>query len=475
MSFFSKAALARRSAEVRPLLERLRKAGCRFMQMEMPENNGYLCGKIVPLEKGLSPSGTGIATLILTYKSGGIICFSSPFSNYGNGFPKFVAMPDFATAVALPWKGDVAGVLCDYYMDDGTPCGFSPRQILKDAEADLGKLGYSSRVALEYEMYIVQEDDALMRAGRFGELPSFGREWDAYSISRTPSFESLATEFMRRCAAAGIRIEAFHTELGHGMFEYTFEPQPALKAADDAVRAKLYLRQLCAERGLIATYMTAKFVNTGDSYCGCHHNFSLAREKKNVFWDEAKGDLSRVARHAAAGMLKTLPAYNILYRPWVNSFRRMDRMLWNPENASWAKDNHTAAVRVVTGAVPEKMTRFEHRAPGSDINPYLTVAALVYGAIEGLKDAKEPPPYGKGDVMLEKRWTPLPHSMPEAIDAWTASRSANEHFGKDFVEHYAYLKREEWKDFTDAVEAPEAALKKAPVTPWEFTRYFNHA
>jgi glutamine synthetase len=475
MSFFSKSALAQRSAEVRPLVERLRKAGCRFVQMEMPENNGYLCGKIVPLDKGLSPSGTGMATLIVTFKSGGNLCFSSPFSNYENGFPKFVAMPDYSTAVALPWKGDVAGVLCDYYMDDGTPCGFSPRQILKNAEGDLEKLGYSSRLALEYEMYIVQEDDALMRAGRFSELPSFGREWDAYSISRTPSFESLATEFMRRCAAAGVRIEAFHTELGHGMFEYTFEPQPALKAADDAVRAKLYLRQLCAERGLVATYMTAKFVNTGDSYCGCHHNFSLARGKKNVFWDEAKGDLSQVARHAAAGMLKTLPAYNIIYRPWVNSFRRMDRMLWNPENASWAKDNHTAAIRVVTGAVPQKLTRFEHRAPGSDINPYLTAAALIYGAIEGLKDGKEPPPYGKGDVMLEKRWSLLPHSMPDAIEAWCGSKSAQTYFGRDYVEHYAYLKREEWKDYTAAVEAPEEALKKAPVTPWEFAHYFNHA
>ncbi len=88
MSFFSKAALARRSAEVRPLVERLRKAGCRFVQMEMPENNGYLCGKLVPLEKGLAPSGTGIATLILTFKSGGNICFSSPFSNYRKWVPE---------------------------------------------------------------------------------------------------------------------------------------------------------------------------------------------------------------------------------------------------------------------------------------------------------------------------------------------------------------------------------------------------
>jgi len=52
--FFSKAALARRGDEARPIIERLKSAGCRFAQMEMPENNGSLCGKIVPLEKALS-------------------------------------------------------------------------------------------------------------------------------------------------------------------------------------------------------------------------------------------------------------------------------------------------------------------------------------------------------------------------------------------------------------------------------------
>ena len=473
--FFSKTALAQRSEAGRPIVERLKSAGCRFVQLEMPENNGYLCGKYLPLEKAFAPHGSGIATLILTFKSGGNVCFTSPFSNWENGFPKFVAMPDLATAVALPWKQDVAAVLCDYYMDDGTPAAVSPRQILKNAEESLATLGYSARVALEYEMYIVREDDALMRAGRFGELQSFGREWDAYSISRSPPFDDLAREFMRRCEAAEIPVEAFHTELGHGMFEYTFVPQSPVKAADAAVRAKLYLRQLCAERGLVATYMTAKFVDTGDSFCGCHHNFSLARGAHNAFWDESSGDLSVVARYAAAGMLKTMPAYNIIFKPWVNSFRRMNRLLWNPENASWAKDNHMAGIRVVTGAVPEKMTRFEHRAPGSDINPYLSIAALVLGAIEGLKDKKEPPPYGKGDVMLEKHWAPLPHSMPEAIAAFRESPSATAAFGRNYVEHYCYLKQDEWKDFCNAVQKPEDAVRNGQVTQWEFERYFNHA
>src|SRR6185437_5048878 len=156
---FSKAALARRTDEARPIVERLKSAGCRFVQMEMPENNGYLCGKYVPLEKAFAPYGSGIATLILAFKSGGNVCFTSPFSNWDNGFPKMVALPDLSTAVALPWKDDVAAVLCDYYMDDGTPCGISPRLILQRAEGELAKLGYSAKVALEYEMYIVREDD----------------------------------------------------------------------------------------------------------------------------------------------------------------------------------------------------------------------------------------------------------------------------------------------------------------------------
>jgi glutamine synthetase len=471
---FSKAEIARRTNEAQPIVEQLKTAGCRFIQVEMPDNNGFLCGKIKPLTESLASYGTSIATLILTFKSGGNICFTSPFSNWENSFPKFVALPDISTAVALPWKGDVASVLCDYYFDDGTPCSVNPRHVLRIAEASLAKLGYSARVALEYEFYIYEEDDALLRARKFGELRSFGREWDAYSISRTPSFEGLAKEFMSRCEAAGIRVEAFHTELGHGMFEYTFEPQTPLKAADDAVRAKLYLRQLCAERGLVATWMTAKEIDTGDTYCGCHHNFSLVRGSKNAFWDSAIGDLSQVARHAAAGMLKTMPAFNIIYRPWVNSFRRMDRRLWNPENASWGKDNHTAGIRVVTGAVPEKMTRFEHRASGSDINPYLSIASLALGAVQGIRDELEPPSYGTGDVMLDKRWPLLPHTMPEAIEEFRKSPDAIAAFGSELVELLSYIKFDEWKDFTSAVAAPFEALQSTSVTTWEFARYFNN-
>lgn len=472
---FTKADLARRTEEARPILERLAAAGCRFAQAEMPDNNGTLRGKIMPLAKALSATGTGLSTLTLSVKSGDNICFTSPFSNWDNGFPKMVAVPDYSTAVALPWKRDVAGVMYDFRMDDGTPCPMDTRNLLREAERALAKTGHSAKVALEYELFIMEEDDALMRAGRYDELRSFGRGLDFYSIAKCPSFEDLAKEFISRCEIAGIKIEAFHTELGHGMFEYTFEPQTPLKAADDCVRAKLYLKQLCAERGLTACYMAAKGVNKEDSFSGCHHNFSLTRDGANAFWDESSRGLSKTARLAAAGILGTMPDYNLLYRPWVNSFRRMDRLLWNPENASWGQDNHTVGIRVVHGAVPDKLTRFEHRAPGADINPYLTIASLLYGSIRGLKAGAEPAVYAKGDAMKESHWPLLPHSMPEAVKAFRGSMAAREDFGDALVEHLAYVKQEEWNDFARDVESPEEATRKGPVTNWELARYFNHA
>jgi glutamine synthetase len=65
--------------------------------------------------------------------------------------------------------------------------------------------------------------------------------------------------------------------------------------------------------------------------------------------------------------------------------------------------------------------------------------------------------------------------MPEAIAAFRESSSALAAFGKEYVEHHAYLKQDEWKDFSEAVQNPAEAIRSGPVTQWEFQRYFNHA
>ena len=477
----SKAEVIRWNEQAGPVIESLRNAGCRYVQLELPDINGAIRGKLVTLNHGFSAAGTATGTLILAFKSGGKICFTTPFSGaFENGFPKIIAVPDLATAVALPWERRRCRSPLRLFSGRRIAVQPEPATILRSAESAMSALNYSVRVALEYEFYIVQEDDALMREGRFGQLESFQRGLDVWSLQRAPSFEGLAKEFMSRCEAIGIPVETFHTECGHGMFEYSLAPQSALKAADDSVRAKLLMRQLCSERGLAACFMAAKFFEAGDAFAGdtfsgCHHNFSLTRDRENAFWDPSSGTLSQVACQAAAGILATTPDFNLMYRPWVNSYRRVNFHFGAPENASWGPENHWAAIRVVHGAVPEKQTRFEHRVAGADVNPYLTIASLVLGSLHGIQQKLEPPPYASGEITLEKNGPSLAKSLPEAIQALKNSKVAREAFGSDFVDHLVVIKQEEWDDFAKAVPSPETALKKGPVTQWEFLRYFNDA
>ncbi len=374
----------------------------------------------------------------------------------------------------------------------GTPTGIDIRKVIRTgalpvidagiAGRDGGQIGagviraprdcFESAYPLEYEFYIYQADDELLRENRYRELETFGRGWDCYSISRFPSFEPLAREFLSRMEAVGVHVEAFHTELGHGMFEFAIEHESPLKAADDAVRAKLYLKQLCAEEGLLATFMPAIHIGTGDSCCGAHHHLSLWRDGKNISWDGEARTLSPVTRWFAAGMMETMPDFHLVFRPWVNSFRRLNSLLWNPENASWGLDSHTAAIRVIHGSVPEKHTRLEHRTPGSDVNPYLCLAVMLLGGLQGIRDHLEPGGYAIGDPLKYERFKMLTRSYPESIEAFRSSENARQMLGDAFVDHYASVKSDEWSDFTKWAAESGVALPTEQVTDWEFRRYF---
>ena len=104
---FSKAELARRTDEARPIIERLSKAGCRFAQLEMPDNNGNLRGKLVRLTQGLLEVGTAIGTNVLSFKGGGNITLATPFSGGAeSGFPKIAAVPGAGGGAVSPCSNE---------------------------------------------------------------------------------------------------------------------------------------------------------------------------------------------------------------------------------------------------------------------------------------------------------------------------------------------------------------------------------
>lgn len=451
----------------------LREEGYRFAQLEMPDLNGILRGKITGLDKALSPSGTGMSTLTLCGRSIDNICFT-PFSNVELGFPKMAAKPDFDTLRKLPWTGDMVSLLFDFAMDDGTPCPVDTRHMLKRAVADYAAIGITPMVALEFEVYVFEAGAALDEK-RWRDITPFGRSTDFYYLTRFPTYVDLAKEFLGRMEDIGIDVEAFHTEYGRGMFEYMLPPMEPLAAADAAIRTKLYFKQLCAERGLVASFMPVIALTPGDTALGLHHNISLWKDGSNICWNSAAQGLSPTARHFAAGLIETMPDLHLVFRPWVTSYRRMDPDAWSPASASWALDNHTSAIRTVHGSNPPKYSRFEHRVPGTDTNPYLTIAAMLMGGLHGIRKEIEPPAYGTGDVTRDDRFVPLTTSLTEATDQFHASPVARELFGDLFVEHFTVIKRDEWADYAGWCAEAGVAPMAPGVTDWEYEHYFEWA
>jgi len=439
----------------------LAQSGIEFVQMEIVDVDGVLRGKFLPASK-VKPDAEGTFCTILYQLTPVDDVWVSRHSSFDNGFPDIKARPDPDSAIRWTWDKNIGAVIYDLFSEDGTPFPLASRSLLKSVAARFAETGYEPHFGIEFEAFVLHADDALMTQGRHHEMKPIGGMNNAYRLTDTADARRLGTTFMQRMRGIGIEVEAFHTELGYGAIEFALAPTGAVSAADNAARAKTYFRQLCAEHGLVATFM-AKW-KVGESGAGGHVHQSLWQDGENVFYDSTRADISEVAMRYAAGLIRTMPDFAVIFRPNVNSYRRFDHRSWSPENASWGNDNRSAALRIIRQP-SSKAYRIEHRVPGADANVYLTLAAMLAGAHLGLNEGLEPPERVKGNATLDRNVARLPATLPEAIEVFRNSKLANDYFGSAFVEHYAASRDVEWQYWTD--------WQASQVTSFELKRYFN--
>jgi len=107
-------------------------------------------------------------------------------------------------------------------------------------------------------------------------------------------------------------------------------------------------------------------------------------------------------------------------------------------------------------------TRLETRVVGSDVNPYLAMAACLaaglYGIRSGLKLEVAPT---KGSGYADKSKGVLPRNLWEATQAMKGSDVARTLFGAEFTDHFIRTREWEWRQFGQVV------------TDWELKRYFE--
>jgi glutamine synthetase len=449
------------TASANRAVEAMVSGGLDVVQMEVPDLNGVLRGKFVAAKKVASGSKSAVCTVLYQFTHADDV-WVSEHSSYDNGFPDVLGVPDLSTAIELPWRKGMAAVIYDVNYPDGSPFPLAPRNVLRRVIERFTKTGYTPMFGIEFEAFVFHADREIMQAGRHHDLVSLGRMHHAYRLTQTEEARELGVEFIRRMRSVGITVEVFHTELGHGAVEFALAPAEPLVAADNAARAKCYFRELCAERGLVPTFM-AKW-KMEESGCGGHVHQSIWKNGENRFRDAATGDFSDVGHKYLAGMLASLPDCGVIFRPTVNSFRRFSVQAWSPENVSWGYDNRSAALRVITYPEP-KAYRIEHRVPGADANLYLCLAAMLAGGHNGIINGLVPQQATSGNALKAGDGQRLANNLGDATEIFAASAFCRDYFGAEFVEHYAASRRVELKHWNDWLAGQ--------VTSFELARYFE--
>ncbi len=371
-------------------------------------------------------------------------------SSWEKGYGDFVMRPDLDTLRPIPWHEGTVLCLADLAWADGSDVVASPRQILRRQLARLAERGWTANASTELEFLLFRDTYEEAWHKGYRDLDPANLYNIDYSLLGTARVEPLIRRIRNDMAGAGLTVENSKGECNLGQHEINFKYGDALRIADEHSIYKNGVKEIAAQEGMSISFM-AKFNEREGS--SCHIHFSLADSEGSLFARE-RG----VFEQFLAGQLGCLRDLTLFLAPNVNSYKRFALGSFAPTTVAWADDNRTCALRVV-GHGPG--LRFENRAGGSDLNPYLALSALIAAGLHGVDRGLELEPAYVGNAYLATDKPRLPSTLRDARELFTASPVAREAFGDEVVDHY-----------TNAADVELHAFEGA-VTDWERVRGFE--
>ena len=367
---------------------------------------------------------------------------------------------DAASLRPYPFEPNAAALVADY---SGPQAEIMPRKVLAHQIAKAEAQGYDALAATEFEFIVLNETAETLRTKNFSGLEQFAPDNRCWSGQTAAIHASFVADLETCLRAADIDLFSLSVELGPGCFEATLRHRDCMRAADDTAFFRMFTKAFCRQRGLTASFMA--LTGSGFPGIGGHVTLSLRDRKtgRNAFGDKAdEHGLSSTARSFLAGIINTVPEIFPMIGNTVNAYRRLAPGSWAPKTVSWSPYNYAAAVRTATET--EEMTRLELRLPGSDMNPYLSIAAMLGAGLDGLERKARltaAPIASGGPNEIPEGAERLPVDLLDATRRFRASAKARALFGEAFVDHYAAI-----------CEAEDTSLRKA-VSAIEVQRYLE--
>ena len=450
---------------VKSILEYVKNHPSGKVKLAISDIDGILRGKYISAEKFLSVARdngvTGFCDVVFGWDAGDVAYDNSNYTGWHTGYPDAPVRIDLSTFRKIPWESDVPFFLIELAGTEKQPPYVCPRNLLKKVLADATDAGFRPMFSLEYEWFNFAETPRSAADKAYRNLVPLTPGMFGYSVLRSSIQNPFMTDLFEFLRRFDVPLEGLHTETGPGVYEAAITVSDILTAADRALLFKTAVKEIAYRHGIMATFMAK--ISESLPGCGGHIHQSLwdPSGKNNLFHDRTdKRGMSELFKSYLAGQLHCLPELLPMYAPNVNSYKRLVEGTWAPTALTWGVDNRTVAFRVIPGN--GKSTRLEDRVPGSDINPYLAMAASLAAGLYGIrKGMKLKYPETTGNAYRATGLPALPSTLIEATERMKNSRLAREILGEKFVAHFTGTREWEWRQHLKAV------------TDWEYRRYFE--
>lgn len=383
-----------------------------------------------------------------------------------------LAFPDASTFQILPWKtadGLSARVICDIRTPHREPFEGDPRSVLARVFSQMEERGYIANVGprLEYFYFGTDADP------RFQDPKplDYAGYFDLTSFDSSSNLRRATTMMLERMS---VPVEyTFHSSApSQSAVELRYAE--AVTAADNIVTARNVIREVAFEHSMFASFMPKPLTDCVGSGMFLYTSL-FDREGTNLFWAAknsgsagAEANLSDLASHFVAGVLKYAPEFTLITNPTVNSYKRLVPGAGTPTYATWGRKNRTALVRVpMHKPGKHQSTRIELRNPDPAANPYLAIAVMLGAGMRGVDEGLPLPAELDADInainpaeLAARGVEPLPRTLGEAIGRFEGSELMRDVLGDHIVSFLAEIKRKEWQEYCSVV------------TEWELQKYY---
>jgi glutamine synthetase len=446
------------STPLPPQASELAAAGVRYLLPSYVDLHGVSKSKMVPLDH------------YARMMEGSELCTGAALE----GVPQDVSEeevashPDPASCKVLPWNREIAWFASDLWCR-GQPFDACSRNILKRAVAKAAGMGYSMKLGMEAEFFVLRDTPD----GGYAPLSDRKHlEKPAYDVSRLLDNFDWISELVSAMNELGWGVYSFDHEDGIGQFEIDFNYFDVLTMADNYVFFRWMAHEIARRHGGFASFMPKPYGDRAGS--GAHFNVSLADPDtgRNLFAtdDDPRGcGLTKLGYQFIAGVLRHLPAICAVVAPTVNSYKRlilrgsMSGFTWAPVFGCYGNNNRTNTIRIPLGG-----GRMELRAADSACNPYLGAAMVLMAGLEGIEEGLDPGEphldnmYLKSQAELDALGVrTLPRSLEQALAAFADDPLSKQVFGEPMFKSWLEYKEQEWLSYSNHV------------SDWEKTRYLK--